>query len=81
MKKYESVRNELVRALEYGHINDYDLKDFDELVERATPKKVIRMETQHKDLCLAYCECDYELSPTLKMPFCEICGQALDWSE
>lgn len=83
MGKYKKAYN---KAFNLGCLYDSNEQEegrnlLEELVERATLKKVIRMKTQLGNLYITYCECDYELHPTLKMPFCPYCGQALDWSD
>lgn len=79
MNKYKEAKEDL----KHLHNNGFESVHYEivePLLNRAIIKKPIKMETRTKDFYLRYCECDYELSPTLKMPFCENCGQALDWS-
>ena len=85
MNKYEKAYKQLYRMI----VNDYSMgariiNDFDslkELVERATPKKVVKRNRN-------YCpKCDGIITINTDRCFCnnlhnsEPCGQALDWSE
>lgn len=58
------------------------LKSLQELVDKATPKKVIRKPVKH--YVDYYCpNCDRKLSSRTTYHFCpkKDCGQALDWSD
>ena len=59
--------------------NDYDLK---ELIGKATARKVIRVTMIEKDFSYDVCKCPnckISLISAKKQPYCENCGQHLDW--
>lgn len=86
MNKYEEAL-ENVRA-EWG-TSDRDIDILEELVDRATPKKLDYEATGYYDgelvYDMAYCpichhEFEYEINDW-GCDYCSDCGQALDWSK
>lgn len=62
------------------------MNNIEELVERATPKKIIVGDEE--ELFCPNCMTNYrimtfsgECAPNYENPFCGECGQALDWSD
>lgn len=82
MNKYQEAMNYLWKSYDenkiYGIASRGYLDTLQELVERATPKKLVA--TKHTRRCPA---CNRQMSdinnahPNMK--FCPNCGQALDW--
>jgi len=54
------------------------MSDLKELVERATPKKVVYDETNDMDIC---CNCGGNVYHHQHTNNCGDCGQALDWGD
>lgn len=68
------------------------LSQLTELVEKATPKKVLKRETNGQEIKIGngtfklatmwYCpSCKNWISPSTSVKYCGHCGQALDWSK
>lgn len=80
MNNYQEALN---RIAKYCGVNndsmfEDDLKTLQELVDRATPKKVI---DKHPFKSFGWCpSCNCSISRRHYPKFCG-CGQALDWSE
>ena len=82
MNKYQKVLNNIAIPLATSDFIPNHKEDFEvlkELVERATPKK-----TKNRTTWNARCpSCDelFVFCEDRKRPYCQYCGQALDWSE
>lgn len=103
MNKYEEAFNRIIWLLEkLADWNGYDLSDLDEnynyvedekkvieLLEKAIPKKPIRIGTYKEDVLCPTCKSDYTwLSKTVgweremvMFPHCAKCSQAIDWGK
>ena len=99
MDKYKEAQSKiartLVRIIGYPTFASQVEKDFDvldELVEKATPKKVLKRETNGQEIKVGngtfklatmwYCpSCKNWISPSTSVNNCGHCGQAIDWSE
>jgi len=59
--------------------NDFDVR---ELIAKATPKKVLKETRIEKDFSYDVCKCPnckISLISAKKQPYCDNCGQKLDW--
>ena len=86
-KAIDCIDDVLYSDVNYDETIDYELTSYDidwlkearEALEKQTPKKV--KQTFKNDYDLVYCpRCGVRFIQYGK-PFCEECGQALDWSE
>lgn len=72
-------------TLEQQYPNEF--KTLQELVDKATPKKVSLIELHHVDLIINRIKCPqcsmyiYGINHISVINFCNQCGQALDWSD
>ena len=74
MNKYEKAYNNMFKKIDVSKMNNDELVIF-ELVERATPKNVIKVTV---GLTFHHCpSCNVRVESL----FCPNCGQRLDWSE
>jgi hypothetical protein len=98
MNKYDKALSRLFSNLhihsEY-YLTDKCDDDYDllfELIDKATPKKVLKRETNGKEIKIGngtfklatmwYCpSCKNWISPSTSVNNCGHCGQALDWSK
>lgn len=74
---YENIKNECAKYHNFDIIDDFIT--LNELVDKATPKK-----TKNRTTWNARCpSCDelFVFCEDRKRPYCQYCGQALDWSE
>ena len=84
MNKYEKALINIADRLEdnYSPCSSFlysdDYKNISQLVERATPKKVIiKIDDNRCSICNTYIP--YHKNEVLKSKFCRYCGQALEW--
>ena len=87
MKKHQEALSRL-RDTDLYYSDDskfhQDLDVLQELVDKATPKKPLKLE-EGKYTCPS-CSMAFTLKTSIKNMFvnnryCDVCGQALDWSE
>ena len=81
MNKYQRALDELDDGFHNLNNNDVDkiVAVFKELVDKATPKKVVKWLNDRSMACCPIC---HSAEYAEEMPkHCRYCGQALDWSE
>ena len=81
MNKYEKAYNKTCAKIEVSLLNENELI-LQELIERATPKKVIIKEygTKYCPNCNRLAD-DVINGMQFEFPYCRDCGQALDWTD
>ena len=88
MNKYqealERLHNSLIGEEPYFEMEHDEL--LQELVDKATPKKIIlklqRDMFNEKEMNMPCCPCCQSvLLPIRKVNYCDVCGQAIDYSE
>ena len=100
MNKYQEAKSNIINTLTrqvgykaYKNLYEKDLETLQELVDKATPKKVEKRLTNGEPIKIGnvtfriakvwYCpNCDNWISPSTSVNYCGHCGQKLDyWSE
>lgn len=94
MYKHQEALNNVKRVyVESEHYDEEDIRLLQELVDKATPKKIIKIDK--KDIDVVRKESITDIvgymwkCPNCKKifgwlsisPYCKYCGQALDWSD
>lgn len=73
---------EAIEALTSGYLDTSDIAPYMEAIIKALEKQVPQkpIETLRlAEVCIAKCPvCGW---PTTHLPFCGVCGQAIDWSD
>ena len=75
MNKYEKAFNHLGEHASFDTVDE--MIDIKELVEKATPKKLLYSEEY---ISFSHCPNCKKVVP-IRGDYCPRCGQALDWSE
>jgi hypothetical protein len=80
-EKYQEALNNVKRVyVESDHYDEEDINLLQELVDKATPKKRVYIDTTPSISSHFICPvCKTKVSPIGL--YCDNCGQALDWSD
>lgn len=74
--------NEELHPKKHYQKPQFSLDTLQELIDKATPKKVIHMAIDDKEADYYYCpNCKADVYMDNSYNYCKNCGQALDWSE